>query len=93
MAKRLLNQHLTFTNMWKTDNNQLVKEFIFNNFIDAFAFMTRVAIVAENMNHHPDWRNVYNKVEIRLSTHDAGGIVTQKDYELATAIDNLIQKI
>ncbi len=79
--------------MWKTDNNQLVKEFIFNNFIDAFAFMTRVAIVAENMNHHPDWRNVYNKVEIRLSTHDAGGIVTQKDYELATAIDNLIQKI
>ena len=79
--------------MWKTDNNQLVKEFIFKNFIDAFAFMTRVAIVAENMNHHPDWRNVYNKVEIRLSTHDAGGIVTQKDYELATAIDNLIQKI
>jgi len=75
--------------MWRTENNQLVREFIFNNFIDAFAFMTRVAIVAEKMNHHPDWRNVYNKVEIRLSTHDAGGVVTQKDYELANAIDNL----
>lgn len=66
-----------------------MREFIFENFVDAFAFMTRVALVAEKMNHHPDWRNVYNRVEIRLSTHEAGNVVTQKDYELANAIDNL----
>jgi 4a-hydroxytetrahydrobiopterin dehydratase len=76
--------------MWKNENNQLVKDFKFKNFIEAFAFMTRVAIVAEKMNHHPDWHNVYNKVEIRLSSHDAGGVVTQKDHDLANAIDNLI---
>jgi 4a-hydroxytetrahydrobiopterin dehydratase len=52
--------------------------------------MTKVALVAEKMNHHPEWTNVYNKVEIRLSTHDAGGTVTQKDYELAKAIDHLL---
>lgn len=75
--------------MWRNENNQLVREFIFENFVDAFAFMTRVALVAEKMNHHPDWRNVYNRVEIRLSTHEAGNVVTQKDYELANAIDNL----
>jgi 4a-hydroxytetrahydrobiopterin dehydratase len=76
--------------MWQEKNNTLYKKFSFSNFIEAFAFMTKVAIVAEKMNHHPNWSNVYNTVEISLSTHDAGDIVTEKDYELAKAIDGLI---
>jgi len=76
--------------MWQEKNNTLYKKFSFSNFIDAFSFMTKVAIVAEKMNHHPNWSNVYNTVEISLSTHDAGDIVTEKDYELAKAIDGLI---
>jgi len=76
--------------MWKEENNQLVRTFEFPDFITAFAFMTRVAIVAEKMNHHPSWSNVYNKVEIRLSTHDAGNTITEKDLSLAARIDELI---
>lgn len=76
--------------MWKEDNNQLVKSFIFTNFIDAFSFITKVALIAEKMNHHPYWENSYNKVTIRLSTHDAGDIVTSKDHDLAKEIDKLI---
>ncbi|MFW5707954.1 MAG: 4a-hydroxytetrahydrobiopterin dehydratase [Bacteroidota bacterium] len=75
--------------MWKEENNQLVKHFEFKDFNQAFAFMTRVAIAAEKMNHHPEWTNVYNKVTIRLSTHDAGNIVTEKDRNLAAKIDEL----
>ena len=75
--------------MWTEENNQLVKQFAFVDFIDAFAFMTKVAILAEKYNHHPDWRNEYNRVEIRLSTHDAGNIITEKDRKLASAIDTL----
>jgi 4a-hydroxytetrahydrobiopterin dehydratase len=76
--------------MWKEENNSLKKSFKFKNFSEAFAFMTRVAMIAEKMNHHPDWRNVYNTVEISLSTHDAGDLVTEKDRELAEAIDKLM---
>lgn len=75
--------------MWQEKNNTLYKKFSFSNFIDAFSFMTKVAIIAEKMNHHPNWSNVYNTVEISLSTHDAGDVVTEKDYELARAIDGL----
>ena len=64
--------------------------FKFKDFSEAFAFMTRVALVAEKMDHHPEWTNVYNKVEIRLSTHDAGDMVTDKDRKLAAAIDTII---
>ena len=73
--------------MWKEENNKLYKQFTFRNFSEAFCFMTRVALQAEKMDHHPLWTNVYNKVEIWLSTHDAGDIVTEKDRKLATAID------
>ncbi len=73
--------------MWTEKNDKLVKIFEFNNFVEAFGFMTKVAIIAEKMDHHPNWSNVYNKVSIELSTHDAGGIVTDKDRELAKAID------
>ncbi len=75
--------------MWKETNNKLYKSYEFNDFSDAFAFMTMVALVAEKMNHHPTWTNTYNKVEIWLSTHDAGDIVTDKDRALADAIDGL----
>lgn len=76
--------------MWEEKNNKLYKKFQFKNFSEAFAFMTRVAIEAEKMNHHPLWTNVYNTVEIWLSTHDAGGIITDRDKKLANKIDSLL---
>jgi 4a-hydroxytetrahydrobiopterin dehydratase len=76
--------------MWQNENNTLYKKFIFKDFVQAFGFISQVAILAEKANHHPKWTNVYNNVEIWLSTHDAGNIVTQKDTDLATQIDNLI---
>jgi 4a-hydroxytetrahydrobiopterin dehydratase len=76
--------------MWREENNQLKKSFQFKDFIEAFAFMTKVALLAEKMNHHPLWTNVYNKVEISLSTHDAGDLVTDKDRKLAEDIDKLL---
>lgn len=77
--------------MWTEDNNRLKKTFEFSDFQEAFAFMTRVAFLAEKQNHHPNWSNVYNTVEIELSTHDAGDIVTDKDHKLAKAIDKILQ--
>ena len=74
---------------WKELNNTLYRKFQFRNFSEAFAFMTRVALEAEKMDHHPLWTNVYNTVEIWLSTHDAGDIVTDKDRKLAKKIDGL----
>ena len=76
--------------MWTNDNNVLYKKFEFKNFSEAFAFMTRVAIEAEKMDHHPKWTNVYKTVEIWLSTHDAGNIITEKDTKLAAKIDGLL---
>lgn len=75
--------------MWTEENNQLKRNFQFSNFIEAFGFMTKVAFVAEKMNHHPNWSNVYNKVEISLCTHDAGNTVTEKDRKLASEIDKI----
>jgi 4a-hydroxytetrahydrobiopterin dehydratase len=77
--------------MWREENNKLKKSFVFKDFKEAFGFMTRVALVAEKMNHHPYWTNVYSQVNIELTTHDAGNIVTDKDRELAKAIDQLAQ--
>jgi 4a-hydroxytetrahydrobiopterin dehydratase len=77
--------------MWKEENNKLNRQFKFKNFSEAFAFMTRVAFIAEKMDHHPLWTNVYNQVDISLSTHDAGDIVTDKDHKLAKAIDRLME--
>jgi 4a-hydroxytetrahydrobiopterin dehydratase len=75
--------------MWEEKNNTLFKKFKFQNFSEAFAFMTRVALEAEKMDHHPKWTNVYNEVEIWLNTHDAGDIVTEKDRKLAKKIDGI----
>jgi 4a-hydroxytetrahydrobiopterin dehydratase len=73
---------------WKpvTGRDAIARKFEFANFNEAFGFMTRAALLADKMDHHPEWFNVYNKVEVTLSTHDAGG-VTKKDVELATAMD------
>jgi 4a-hydroxytetrahydrobiopterin dehydratase len=76
--------------MWTETNNKLYKKFKFKDFSEAFAFMTRVALIAEKMDHHPLWTNVYNTVEVWLNTHDAGDVVTDKDRKLAEAIDGLI---
>jgi len=78
--------------MWQKRNNQLHTQLIFNDFTEAFAFMTEVALIAEKQNHHPTWQNSRNVVDIRLSTQDAGNIVTNKDRELAEAIDRIYAK-
>jgi 4a-hydroxytetrahydrobiopterin dehydratase len=75
--------------MWQEEDNRLYKKFVFKNFSEAFAFMTRVAMEAEKMDHHPRWTNVWNTVEIWLQTHSAGNVVTEKDRLLAHKIDSL----
>jgi 4a-hydroxytetrahydrobiopterin dehydratase len=75
---------------WREEDNKLKKTFQFRDFVTAFSFMTRVALLAEKMNHHPWWSNVYHTVHIELSTHDAGDVVTQKDRALASAIDKVV---
>ncbi len=76
--------------MWNETEGKLERTFRFANFSEAFAFMTRVALEAEKMGHHPEWTNVYNTVTIKLCTHDAGNRVTDKDRKLASAIDALV---
>ena len=73
---------------WKLEKEQLVREYKFKDFIEAFGFMTKVALLAQQSNHHPEWSNVYNKVKICLTTHDAGGI-TEKDLRLALEIESV----
>jgi 4a-hydroxytetrahydrobiopterin dehydratase len=76
--------------MWEKKDNTLYKKFVFANFVEAFGFMTKVALIAEKMDHHPRWSNIYNTVEIYLNTHDAGNVVTAKDEQLAKDIDQLM---
>lgn len=78
--------------MWLEEKNRLHRTFKFKNFTEAFAFMTEVAFAAEKQNHHPDWSNVWNTVEIQLTTHDAGNVVTDRDHKLAAAIDEIYMK-
>ena len=73
---------------WVVEGVFLKREFVFKNFIKAFSFMTAVALFAEKLGHHPNWKNVYNKVNIELTTHDTGGL-TMKDFDLAMAIDQV----
>jgi len=77
---------------WKEEDNQLKASVEFKDFMEAFAFMTEVAMHAEKQNHHPEWTNVYNKVSIHLSTHDAGNVVTEKDHKLAKTISQIYEK-
>ena len=91
-----VNQHtakpLNRQAMWTEKDNFLQATFRFKNFTEAFAFMTEVAFLAEKHNHHPDWSNVWNAVHFKLNTHDAGGVVTEKDRQLANAIDQVAKK-
>lgn len=92
MADRLtdseINAALSELDGWKLDDGKISRSFKFANFIQAFSFMTSVAIEAEKMNHHPEWSNVYSKVSVQLVTHDAGG-VTQFDIDLARKMNAL----
>jgi len=87
-----LNECLEELNDWSIVNEKLSKTFKFSNFIQAFGFMTEVAITSESMDHHPEWSNVYNRVEINLITHNEGGI-TKLDIELAKKIDTISSSI
>ena len=75
--------------MWLEQNNKLIRTFEFKDFQEAFGFMTRVALLAEKMDHHPTWSNTYNSVHIELCTHDANNSITEKDRELARLIDQI----
>jgi len=76
--------------MWQEIDNKLVKTFTFKDFNTAFAWMTRVALAAEKMDHHPEWTNVYNRVEVKLCTHSAGNTITDKDRKLAAKMDEYV---
>ena len=78
--------------MWQEKNNKLQASFQFKDFTDAFAFMIEVAAEVERLDHHPEWSNIWNKVDFVLCTHDAGDIVTEKDRDLAAAIDKVFTK-
>jgi len=78
--------------MWKEEDNKLKKSFTFRNFKEAFRFMTEIAFIADEMDHHPFWTNSYNKVSFELNTQDAGNVVTEKDKNLAAAIDEIFKK-
>jgi 4a-hydroxytetrahydrobiopterin dehydratase len=80
---------LVFLEGWTYRNNGIEKDFQFRDFVDAFSFMTRVAMEAERVQHHPEWKNVWNKVHMRLTTHDAGGL-TDRDFDLAETIEKRI---
>jgi 4a-hydroxytetrahydrobiopterin dehydratase len=82
---------LKYPIMWNTADGKLHKEFLFKNFVEAFAFITKVALIAERVNHHPEIRNVYNKVEIYLYTHDEENTITEKDKHLAEKIDQVFK--
>lgn len=77
---------------WTEENNKLIGEFVFEDFSQAWAFMTEVAILAERKNHHPDWRNTWNRVVITLTTHDEGDIITEKDRKMADGISKIFER-
>lgn len=77
---------------WSIDQETLKRKYVFENFVEAFGFMTHVALLAERMNHHPQWSNVYKQLTIELTTHEAGGL-TERDTGLARDIERLFQKM
>ena len=91
IRQRLAELNLRNPQPWQLAGDRLCKEFEFGTFQKAFAFMTHCAEAAENMNHHPEWCNVYNKVSVQLTTHSAGGL-TRLDFELATIMDEMAKR-
>lgn len=89
LSEQQIQEELKTIDGWEYHENAIQTTFEFKNFKDAFSVMTRIAFEAELQEHHPDWSNVYNKLEISLSTHDAGG-VTKKDFKLARTIEDII---
>ena len=79
-----------YSNDWRTREDALVRTFAFEDFSEAFGFLTRVALIAEAQGHHPEIHNVWNRVTLRLTTHDAGNSITEKDRTLAAAIDKVV---
>ena len=84
-----VDKRLAELTQWSLRDDKLYGKFVFADFVEAFGFMSRVALLAERMDHHPEWSNVYNRVEIHLTTHDAGGI-TERDFDLAQRISGLL---
>jgi 4a-hydroxytetrahydrobiopterin dehydratase len=89
MDSSALEAALSELTNWRREGDAILRDFRFDDFVGAFGFMTAVAMLAERADHHPEWSNVYNRVSIRLTTHDAGGL-TQRDLDLAAAIDGLL---
>lgn len=89
LSKQQIEQELEQLDGWSFEDDTITKDFSFPDFKEAISFMVRVGFEAEALVHHPDWSNVYNSVSIRLSTHDAGGMVTEKDIKLAKAIEKI----
>ena len=88
LSEQEIQQQLNTYNQWQLNGGKLYRRLVFEDFIHAFSFMTQVAIIAEKMNHHPEWENVYKTVVVNLTTHEAGGI-TDLDFELAGKMDEL----
>jgi 4a-hydroxytetrahydrobiopterin dehydratase len=89
LSEKEIKEKLEALKGWSAEGDKIGKEFEFNNFKEALSFLVRVGFEAESLGHHPEIFNVYNSVSIKLSTHDAGGKVTQKDFDLANAIENI----
>lgn len=89
MTATTIKTQLESVPLWHYKDNALRREFLFKNFIEAFGFMSQVALLAERADHHPEWSNVYRKVDIALTTHDCDG-VSQRDFSLAQKIDTLL---
>ncbi len=87
-----LLEFISENQQWSVNDNKLHCEFVFNDFVAAFGFMTQVALVAERSNHHPEWLNVYKKVVVKLTTHEAGGI-TKKDFKLAKVMNKIAEHL
>lgn len=89
-SDREIQEQLQQLTQWQLDDGKLFRELKFKNFVQAFGFMSQVALLAEKDNHHPEWFNVYNKVQIWLTTHEANGL-SSRDFKLARAIDELTE--
>jgi 4a-hydroxytetrahydrobiopterin dehydratase len=89
LSTAAVTKRLAELEQWSLSSDKLYRKFVFGDFVEAFGFMSQVALLAERMDHHPEWSNVYNRVEIYLTTHDAGGI-TERDFALAQRISHLL---
>jgi 4a-hydroxytetrahydrobiopterin dehydratase len=92
LSPEIIKDKLTELDGWNLDAEKLTRLFVFGNFVEAFAFMTEVAVLAEAMNHHPEWSNVYKRVDIHLTTHDVGGL-SELDFSLAQQINTLFNSL